>query len=368
MELFVSRRGFTAPVLGLALALCAAAPGGSPPLLVTQVVELTGFAAALGDAWRNGVEMAVLEINAAGGLRGRLVQVMTFDAQSASAGARAAMAKALEADALAVLGPVLPSAARGAVAVPRSGRAQLLGAGTADLSGAAHACVFHAVPSDAAMMARLAGWLRGDGHAKRLAILSAAAEPWRDQAEALARAARAAGLEIAAAGSGDPATDVPRLLRAAPDTLALLLPAEHAGRAAALARRESASVALIGGESLAAPHAIELAAAAAEGLRAHVLLGSDPAAPELLAFQARYAARFKEAPSELALAGYIALIAVRAAVDLTGSTDARAVCEALPKVSVLGSPGWDASGDSRRPSWIVQVRGGRAAMLAKLGG
>ena len=344
-------------------------PARQPTWLVAQVLELTGAASAFGDAWRSGVELAVQDINAGGGLLGRLIEVITFDAQSSPAGAHTAMTKALDGEAVAVLGPVLSGPARGAAVVPRGARAWLTGAGAADLTGPAHPGVFRTRPSDAAMMARLAGWLKQGGAAHRLAIYAAASEPYRERADALVRAARAAGLEVVAdiAATPDLAGDITRLLHASPDTLALLLPAEASGHAIRLARQDAPALALIGEARLLSPRALDIAGPAAQGVRAHVLMAESEGAPEVQAFQTRYAQRNKEAPDELALAGYLAMAAVRAAITQTGSADARAIAEALPHITLQGGMLWDAAGESLRPSWIVEQHGGRAVPLTTLG-
>lgn len=371
----ILRRGLIGTALSFAGGLRAAPATDS--LQVAQVVELTGAYSAIGDAWRNGVEMAAQEINAGGGLLGRLVQVMTFDAQSTAAGGHTAMTKALETDPLAVLGPALTEPARGALAVARGTRAILLGAGGADLTGAAHPCVFRTVPSDAAMMMRLAGWLRDAGHIRRLAIITSAQQPFRDAGEALPKAARATGIELAAEATmtTDLLAELPRLLHAAPDALAILLPAEAAGRFAAEVRRQAPKLMLIGGRSLLEPKAIDAAGSAAEGVRAHVLLADAPAQPDVQAFRDRFLARFKEPPSDPALAGYVALGAVRAAAEQIGAADPRALCEALHRLKpneaqrrmLLGDGAWDAAGEIARPSWIVEIRSGRPVALQMLG-
>jgi branched-chain amino acid transport system substrate-binding protein len=344
------------------------------PLQVAQLVELTGAQSVLGDDWRNGVEMAALELNAAGGVLGRLVQVTTYDAQSSAAGARAAMAKLLEIAPVAVLGPALVDSARGALAVPRPTSAPLLlGGGAADLT--LHPCVFRAVPSDAAMAARLVGWLREETRAKRVRLLWSSQEPHREARDALLKAARLGGLELAdSVASGDVASDVARLLKTPADALVLLLPPDSAARALLECRKLAPSLPLLGNASLTDAHFLELAGAAAEGVRAHVLLADDPAAPELRAWQERFRQLFKQPPGELAMAGYVALGAVAAAIVRTGAAEPRAVCEALRGWSstaartpmLLVDSAWSDAGELSRASWMVEVSRGRAVPLRML--
>lgn len=363
-----TRRRFAGSAAALLLAgrtARAATPGETLPL--AQVVELTGALSRSGDAWRNGVELAVQEINAAGGLLGKLLQVTTHDAQSTSAGGHAAMRAALEADPLVVLGPARSDPARGALLVPRGrGTPVILGGGAADLTGPAHPATLRAIPSTQAMMARFALWLHDAGKPGRIAILWSGHDPYRTSRDAFVHEARARGLEIAAewvTPGTDPAADTSRLLKAAPDSLLLLVPEDIAGRAMAEVARQAAPVRLLGGAWLLDPRTLALAGAAAAGARAHVLLPPDQ---DSGGFPARYAAANKQPPREQALAGYLAVGMVKAALEKAGTADPRALAEALRDLSVtaadqpmlLGDCTWNANGDPDRQSFVVEVRDG----------
>jgi branched-chain amino acid transport system substrate-binding protein len=338
--------------------------------MLAQLVELTGPLAEAGDAWRNGAELAVQEINAAGGLLGKLLAVTTYDAGSTAAGARYAMQRALEGDPLAVLGPALSETGRGALVPPRPrGTPLILGGNAADLTGAAHPATFRALPSAAATMARLAGWLRG-GRVPRLAVLWSGRDPYRSSRDALAHEARGRGIDIVAewvTESTAPAADVSRLLTANPDLLVVLLPPDKAGHAATEARKQAQRLPLIGEASLVAPTALAAAGAAAEGLCAHVLLPPDADG----GFAARYLAANKQPPDELAFAGYLAVGMVKAGLTKAARAEPAALAEALHSLSanrdpMLGDCTWNANGDPDRASRIVEVRDGTLHTLKVL--
>lgn len=381
MRSSITRRrlcGAAAALLSAARAVRAADP--EETLLLAQVVELTGAAAASGDAWRSGVELAAQEINAAGGLFGRLLEVATFDAQSSAAGARLAMVKALDLDPIAVLGPALSEPARGALAVPRAhGTPLLLGGNAADLTGPAHPATFRPLPSATAMMARLCAWVRDDARLKRLAVYWSAPEPFRIGRDALLHQAREHGLDFCAewiAESGDVTANISRLLKAEPELLVVLLGADRAGRAVAEARRLAPHLPIAGEAPLFDPRALAAAGAAAEGLHAHVLLPPEPDAGLPAGFAARYLAADKQPPDDFALAGYLALGMVKAALDRAGSADPRGLPDALRELSataaqepmLLSDCTWNAAGDPDRPSWIVEVRDGTPHSVATLRG
>jgi hypothetical protein len=94
----------TAALIALA-APCAALAQGETIKLV-NVLELSGAIASAGTNYRNGVELAVKEINDAGGVLGRKFEVTTLDNQSNPGVAKALAAKAVDMGAFAVIGPL----------------------------------------------------------------------------------------------------------------------------------------------------------------------------------------------------------------------------------------------------------------------
>jgi branched-chain amino acid transport system substrate-binding protein len=346
---------------------------------LAQIVELTGSDASAGDAWRNGVELAVQEVNGSGGLLGKLVEVVTYDAQSTAYGARTAMQRALELDPLAVLGPALPDPARGVLAVPRlRGTPLILATDVPDLGGVPHPATFYTLPGVGALMSRLAGWLHDVGKSPRLSVLWSAHEPFRSSRDALVRAAREHGIPLAAdwvTEGHSPAADITRLLTASPDMLVLLLPDTQCGAAIVEARHRAPRLPLLGEVSLLSTRALADAGPAADGVCAHVLLPPGPADGSPAGFWARYLQANREPPQEAALAGYLAVGLVKAALLKAGSDDPRSLAEAMRGLTVtaksepmLGDCSWNADGAPDRASWIVQVQAGALRTIATLRG
>src|SRR3546814_18434723 len=72
-------QGFLAVAITALLARPAVA---ADPIRIGFHVPLTGFAAADGASARNGAELAVEQINAAGGIDGRMLELVTYDDQA----------------------------------------------------------------------------------------------------------------------------------------------------------------------------------------------------------------------------------------------------------------------------------------------
>mgnify|MGYP002776839981 CR=1 FL=1 len=75
------------------------------PIKVANVAELSGGGATVGNNWKNGIDLAVEEINAKGGILGRKIEVSHADSQSNPGVARAQVQKALDAEPYVLLGP-----------------------------------------------------------------------------------------------------------------------------------------------------------------------------------------------------------------------------------------------------------------------
>src|SRR5665811_815008 len=77
----------------------------SGPIKLADVAELSGGGATVGTNWKNGIDPAVEEINAKGGVLGHKLEVTHADSQSNPGVARAQVQKALDSEPYVLLGP-----------------------------------------------------------------------------------------------------------------------------------------------------------------------------------------------------------------------------------------------------------------------
>src|SRR6516165_8160318 len=73
---------------------------------VPDVIELSGPGAVSGTNWRDGVALAIDEINNSGGVLGRRIESEHLDTQSNPGVSRAQVQKVLDRDPYVVLGPI----------------------------------------------------------------------------------------------------------------------------------------------------------------------------------------------------------------------------------------------------------------------
>ena len=82
-----------------------AAAQAQTTITLANVAELSGPGATVGTNWKNGIDLAVGEINAKGGILGAKIVVTHADSQSNPGVARAQVQKALDANPYVLLGP-----------------------------------------------------------------------------------------------------------------------------------------------------------------------------------------------------------------------------------------------------------------------
>ena len=73
---------------------------------IANIVELSGPGTTSGTNFRDGVLLAIKEINAAGGILGKKIEFTTSDTQSNPGVAKGLTQKAIDQDVFAVFGPV----------------------------------------------------------------------------------------------------------------------------------------------------------------------------------------------------------------------------------------------------------------------
>lgn len=369
----IARRRLTAGLLAAPL-LARRAPAAAAPLVFSQMIELSGPSARAGDDWRNGVELAVQQINAAGGVLGRLLQMHTYD----SSNGRGAAHRALEGDIVALLGPVTSESVRVAAPLAKAaGIAHIVGADAADLT-APGGTLFRAAPGPAVRMPRLAAWLREEVPARRVSLVWGNTEFGRDLRAVLAGALAARGIDVVSdhpvlPGPGTLAAEVTAVARAAPEAVVVTLPEAESARFLLEARRQGLRAPLLGDTTLVAPRVLAQAGAAAEGVRCQ--LGFVAAAPELAGFRSRYVDSFKEEPDAAAFKGYTAVGLLVGGATRLGRADRADLPEGLRGLALrAGAPAmamdaaWDGSGEMQRATFMVEVREGRLLVLRTLGG
>ena len=328
----VMRRTVLAAIAALALG---SAANAADPIKVGAILSTTGPAASLGEAEAKALTLEVDRLNAAGGLHGRPLVLVTYDDGSDAAKANGLAKRLIESDGVAVLIGGTTTGATMAI-VPGAEKAGLPFvslAGGIVIVDPVKKWVFKTPHTDRMAVAKVFADLRKRG-LTRVALLtdtSGFGQSGRKEAQALASQA---GIEIIVDETFGPKdTDVTaqltKIRAAGPQALFVF----GFGQGAAVVTKNVAQLGITvphyQSHGVASKEYLDLSGPAVEGVRMPTpaltiwdrLADADPQKPVVGDFVARYRARYGDEPSTFAGYAFDALRLWAAAVERAGSTD-----------------------------------------------
>lgn len=367
----------------VALALCAApvlAAAQGQPIKLYNVLELSGPIATAGTNYRNGVELAVREINAAGGVLGRKLEVTTLDNQSNASVAKALVQRAVDEGAFAVIGPTLSGAM--VVSMSETRRAEVpnfTGAAAASITKQGNPYVIRTNTTQSQSMPKLARYMKNELKANSVDIIWINTDFGKGGRDEFLAAAKTLGLAIGADISTDQnqvdfSAAVLKAKQTNSDALFVYTNEEEAARVARELRKQGYTKPIIGEATLISQKAIELAGDAANGIRGHVALTVDAPTAAMKAFDEKYQKEFKFKSDHNGIQGYMVPYIIKAVSEKLGKVDPKAFAAAVRGTPLMTKdyPGvlidtkFDANGDPDRVSYIVEIRNGRQQVIATL--
>jgi branched-chain amino acid transport system substrate-binding protein len=373
----------TLPGALLACALCATAaafaqPAAQPvapaPILVGAVAPQTGILADLAADLRKSLELWREEVNAAGGLLGRRVELRLLDDRSESADNRKLYEQLIREDKVDLLvGPFGSAASLGAAAVAERARRVLVNATGA--SRAVHRSgfryVFQAATPLGAWGTGAMEFARAQG-AQRAIVLAREDPSAREMAARAREDAAALGIaagevEVYAQGTEDFLPQVSRARATGADAwIAFGLPQDAAEMVKAL-RKSGFAPRLFVAQGVVDP--VFLTRVGQDGEYAAGLLAYDHRArtPGNLAFAQAYAKKWSADPGLLAAEGYAAAKLLELAVRRAGTLEQEKLREALAAMegeTPLGAYKVDRDGIQRAARVLVlQIQRGRREIV-----
>jgi branched-chain amino acid transport system substrate-binding protein len=355
------------------LGLLAASAFAADPIKIANVVELSGAGATSGTNFKNGVELAVKEINAAGGILGRPIEMTTSDTQSNPGVAKGLTQKAIDDGVFAVFGPVFSGSIMVSMAETRRAETpNFTGGEAAAITKQGNPYIFRTSFTQDTAMPKVARYIAGGLKAKTVALIYVNNDYGKGGREALSKALDAVGVKIVADISTDQnqidfSAPVLKAKQANADIVFVYTNEEESARALRELRKQGVTKPIVGETTLAGQKVIELAGEAANGAIAHVGLTVDAPIPAMRAFRARFEREYKYVTDHNGIKGYTGVYLMKAAIEKVGKVDRKAVAQALHglKVSAAQYPSVimdvsvDANGDLDRESFLVEVRNGR---------
>jgi branched-chain amino acid transport system substrate-binding protein len=363
----------------LRVALLAAIVGASTFAAQAQTVrlaviqELSGTGATAGTNAKNGIELAVKEINAAGGILGRKLETLVNDTQSNPGVAKGLATKAVDDEVFAVLGPTFSGSVLVSMAETRRAEVPNFTGGEAtSITQQGNPYIFRTSFTQASSMPKVTRYIATTLKAKTVAVMFVNNDFGKGGRDAFVKSADASGLKVVAdisteSGQVDFAAPVLRAKQSNADVLFVYTNEEESARALRELRKQGWSKPVIGETTLTGQKVIDLAGEAANGAIAHVGLTVDAPTPAMRAFRTKFEKEYKYVSDHNGIKGYTSVYMLKAAIEKVGKFDRVAVAKALHglNITVAREPGVlmdvsiDANGDLDRESFIVEVKNGK---------
>lgn len=359
----------------LSLLLCVGAPAASAssaePVKIGFFMSVTGRDASFGEASLRGARLAVNELNAAGGILGRPVELVVEDNRSAPGESATAAKKLISRDrVIALIGEC--SSARTLEAAPvaqAAGIPLITPASTSPKVTQVGDAIFRVCFIDPFQGEVIAAFARRRLMRSRAALLIDSTSPYSvGLADYFARTFTQLGGEIVASHKYAGAeTDFRAQLTAirATNPDALFLPGYYvaAGLVARQAKELGLTATLLGGDGFEAPQLLEIGGEALEGTyySTHFAIESTQEAPR--GFVAAYQERHGTLPNGLAALTYDAVRMVADAARRAGTTEKVALKQALAATrdfpGATGRTTINAQRDADKEASIITVRAGK---------
>jgi branched-chain amino acid transport system substrate-binding protein len=356
---------------GLALTLNTAAL--AQPIKIATIVELSGAGATSGTNFKDGVDMAIKEINASGGILGRQIENTVADTQSNPGIAKGLATKAVDDGVFAVFGPVFSGSILVSMAETR--RAEIpnfTGGEAAAITKQGNPYIFRTSFTQDTAMPKVARYVANNLKAKTVALIYVNNDFGKGGRESLMKSFAPLGVSITADISTeqsqvDFSAAVLRAKQSNADVVFAYTNEEESARLLRELRKQGVTKPIVGETVLTSQKVIELAGEAANGAVAHVGLTVDAPIPGVRAFRARFEKAYKYTPDHNGVKGFTGMYIMKAAIEKVGKLDRKLVAQALHgmKISAAQHPGVlmdvsvDANGDLDRESFLAEAKGGK---------
>ena len=346
-------------------------------LYLPNVVELSGPGAVSGTNWRDGITLAVEEINAKGGILGRKLELENLDTQSDAGISRAQMQKVLDKNPYVVLGPVFS----GSVLVDMALTAQaevpeIMGGEAAAITQKGSKYIFRTAFGQQTSIPKLANYFRDGVKAKTVAVVWVNNDFGKGGRDNFIKEMAARDIKVVAdisteSGQADFSADVVKVKGANADAIFVYTNEEESARFLKEARKQGIKTPLIGETTLLGQKVIELAGDAANGVKGHVGLTADAPIPAVQDFAKKFKARFNYVNDHNGIKGYVAVYMIKAVTEKIGKFDSKLFASTLHGMTIkpeqepgiLMEASWDANGDIDRASFLAEIVDGKQKIV-----
>jgi branched-chain amino acid transport system substrate-binding protein len=357
--------------------------GGGGDILVGEFGSMTGPQATFGQSTHNGIMMAADEVNAAGGINGRKIKVLSEDDQSKQEEAANAVTKLIsQNNVIAILGEVASSASIAAAPICQSNKVPMITpSSTNDEVTRKGDYIFRICFTDSYQGEYQAvfadGWCTANNKPKNVAMLT---DVKSDYSQGLAKVFTAKftalggkiiGTQSYANGDSDFHSQLTAIKGTNPSIIFVPGYYTDIGQIAIQARDLGITAPLLGGDGWESPRLIEIGGKSLEGsfYTNHYFYG-DPS-PIVSSFVQKYKERYGQTPDALAALGYDAMKTLADAMKRASKLDGPSLRDAIGKtnglVGVTGTINIDANRNATGKKLVIEeIKNGQLTLKATI--
>jgi branched-chain amino acid transport system substrate-binding protein len=357
---------------GLALALQPAL-AQQKVIKIANVIELSGAGTTSGTNFKNGVELAIKEINATGGILGHRIESYTVDTQSNPGVAKGLAQKAVDDGVFAVFGPVFSGSILVSMAETRKAEVpNFTGGEAASITKQGNPYIFRTSFTQDTAMPKVARYIANNLKAKTVAVIFVNNDFGKGGRDAIVKALEPLGVKVTSDISTeqsqvDFSAAVLKARQANTDVVFAYVNEEESARLLRELRKQGVTKPIVGETVLTSQKVIELAGEAANGAVAHVGLTVDAPLPSIRAFRAKFEKAYNYVSDHNGVKGYTGVYIMKAAIEKVGKVDRKAMAQAMKglKIKAAEHPGvlmdvsFDNNGDLDRESFLAEARNGK---------
>ena len=361
-------KAFVAVAVALGVAAGCKQQPNANEIVVGEYGSLTGATATFGQSSHEGLELALEQINQAGGLLGKQVRVITEDDRSDANEAVTAVQKLVNSDnVVGVIGEVASKRSLAGGGVCEQYRCPMLSPSSTNPdvtveNGKVKTYIFRICFTDT-FQGRVDGKFAAEQGWKKLTMMTNADE---DYSKGLARSFRAEYTKVGqivddesyGGDTQDFKSQLSRIKQANPDAVYIPGYYNEVGLILPQAKEIGLDVPFFGGDGWDSPLTLALPAAQGNFYSDHY--SSEEKRPEVQEFVKAFQDKYHKTPDAMAVLGYDAMRVMADAIKRAGKADRQAITEALAQTKdFAGASGTitiDPEHNARKPIVFLQVK------------
>ncbi len=366
------KRRLVLVVMGVALA---ALLGVVPPTFAQNVklaivAEITGGGAPVGAMWRDGINLAVEDINKKGGILGRRLETFVMDTQTDPPTSVAVMRRAINDRPFAIMGTVYSGSTLANMEIARqAGIPQFTGSEAVFVVEKGNPNLFLTSFTQQVSFAMMVRWLVEDLKGDKIALMYVNDAFGKGGRDMFLKFLKERGKSVLADIStevqqADFTPELTRVRASGATHLMIYLHEEENARVMSQLRKLGLPLVTVGETTLCTQTAIDPAGDAVNGAKCHVPTTADSPVPAMQDVNRRFQEKYGKTPDHNAFKGYIGPYMLKAAVERVGAFDQGKVRDCLHNnlFTATEEPGLlldvyvQANGDADRQSFIVEVQ------------